>query len=85
MKIPPKDWSHLRPGDVAIRMLAGKIPLSVKVQKVTDERIFVFGGWQFLRRTGAEVDEDLGWDGIHATGSFLTEADDVATTVGAGD
>jgi len=29
------------------------------------------GGWKFRRENGAEVDEDLGWDGIKTTGSIL--------------
>ncbi len=30
-------------------------------------------GWKFRKSTGLEVDEDLGWNGITTTGTFITK------------
>jgi hypothetical protein len=48
-----------------------------------DEKIFKVGswggevswehGWTFNKETGAEIDEDLGWDGKTITGSYIIE------------
>lgn len=69
-------------GDKLVRMLAGTIPVDVVVTIVREDVIycgsadgFVSGteedGWKFNRSNGAEIDEDLGWDGITSTGSFI--------------
>lgn len=72
-------------GDVLIRELGGALKHPVKVCKVEEETItcsstegdqnpFVVTceeGWRFLKSTGAEIDEDLGWDGITHTGSII--------------
>jgi hypothetical protein len=70
-KVPAHDWSKLKAGDMVIRMLAGTIPVPVKVEKVEHGVIYMHGGWTFLVSTGAEVDGELGWDGITRTGSYL--------------
>lgn len=75
-------FKHVKKGDVVTRMLAGKIPMKVIVGKVDDDFIYTSSedgivtlqeGWKFRRENGAEVDEDLGWDGITHTGSFLAK------------
>lgn len=48
-------------GDRVRRMLAGKIPMDLIVEKVTATRIICAGGWEFDRETGAEVDDYLDW------------------------
>ena len=58
----------IKPGNGVIRMMAG-MPMRLIVSEVTDNLIKC-GPWEFSRRTGAEVDEDLGW-GEHRTGSYL--------------
>jgi hypothetical protein len=47
-------------GDKVVRMLAGTIPMELKVTEITEDLI-VCGWWTFDKRTGAEVDEELGW------------------------
>ncbi len=59
----------LKPGDVVTRMLAGVMPIELVVQSVSDTIIDC--GWTFHKETGAEIDEDLGWDGITTTGSYI--------------
>lgn len=71
---------EIKIGDTITRLLGGSIRLPVKVTEI-DEK-FIYGcppeldwdketGWKFLITTGAEVDEDLDWDGITKTGSFI--------------
>lgn len=72
--IRPSDFSDVKAGDVVRRMLAGVVPMELKVSSVDETFIYVGSpgdGWKFLRSTGAEVDEDLGWDGVTYTGSYL--------------
>ena len=71
----PEGFTYVRVGDTVRRMLAGTVPMDLKVTEV-DETLIYCGardmGWTFDRRTGAEVDTDLGWgpeEGI--TGSYL--------------
>ena len=62
-------FEHVKVGDVVTRMLAGT-PMKLNVVGVTETLIDC--GWKFDRKTGMEVDEDLGWGpefGI--TGSYL--------------
>lgn len=67
--------SKLKIGDSVVRMLAGKIPMALKVSDITDQRI-ICGPWEFDRVTGAEIDDDLGWGPPPAmTGSFIKLAD----------
>lgn len=64
-------------GDIVTRVMAG-LPMQLKVSEVTDDLIKC-GPWEFDKRTGAEVDEDLDW-GIHGTGSYLLH-DGIGKTV----
>lgn len=60
----------IQKGDIVTRNLAG-ILMHLKVSEVTDDLI-ICGAWTFDRKTGAEVDEDLGWGPPpQATGSYL--------------
>ncbi len=68
-----KKLSEITVGDKVVRMLAGIVPDEVKVTEA-DERFIHCGPWKFLRETGGEVDEDLGWDG-RRTGSYIVAAD----------
>ena len=72
---------EVKVGDVMTRILGGH-PMKVVVGVVKEDVIFCGSiegfvpatedaGWQFRRDTGAEVDADLGWDGIKITGSYL--------------
>lgn len=68
------DFTHIEVGDTVKRMLAGKIPMDLKVTEITEDLIVTGGGWTFDRRTGAEVDEDLQWGPKYGvTGSYLVE------------
>jgi len=64
---PP--FANIKKGDKVRRMLAGSIPMALKVSEVTEDKIKC-GPWEFCRATGAEIDEELGWDATR-TGSFL--------------
>lgn len=65
------DGNNIKVGDFVIRMLAGTIPMSLKVTELTDQ-IITCGDWTFDRVTGAEIDEDLDWGPPpKMTGSFL--------------
>jgi hypothetical protein len=73
-------FGHIGVGDRVTRMLAGSIPMKLIVGKVDDDFIYTASpdgiisheeGWKFRKDNGSEVDEDLGWDGIKTTGSFL--------------
>lgn len=71
-------FTHLKAGDKVTRMLAGTVPMRMKVLKIDDTLIHCgavnsgISGWTFDRATGAEVDEDLHWGPAYGiTGSFL--------------
>jgi len=73
-------FTDVKEGDTVIRMLGGKIPMELIVGRVDDTFIYTKSpdgkvklseGWKFRRDNGAEVDADLGWDGITKTGSYL--------------
>ncbi len=51
-------FSHIKVGDTVTRMLAGKIPMELKVTDVTDIAI-ICGWWTFDRKTGVEIDDDI--------------------------
>ena len=72
--------NNLKLGDTVTRMLAGTLSMPVVIQTIEEDIIicgspdgFITGreGWTFNKDTGAEVDKDLGWDGITKTGSYL--------------
>lgn len=60
----------IKEGDVITRLLGGSIPMELKVSKVSEDFI-VCGPWLFSRKTGLEIDKDLGWDGITVSGSYI--------------
>lgn len=72
MQADKKFLIDLKKGDPVTRMLAGTVPMNLKVTAI-DENIITCGWWTFNRATGGEVDADLGWDGVNHTGSVLTE------------
>lgn len=64
--------SQIEPGDTVRRMLAGTIPCDLVVQKI--ENGIIDCGWTFDLKTGAEIDDDLGWGPPpKVTGSYLSE------------
>ena len=67
------DFSDLKEGDKVTRLLAGKVPMTMTVEKVEDNLLIMKGGWMFDRKTGVEEDPDLNW-GVKfgRTGSYLT-------------
>jgi hypothetical protein len=82
-------FEHIKEGDAVTRMLAGIIPMQMRVTAV-DEKLIYCGvvihenkehtvdgdPWMFDRVTGAEEDPDLGWGAEQGiTGSYLV-ADD---------
>ena len=67
--IPESPFRNLKVGDTVTRMLAGTVPMELKITEITDELI-ACGPWTFDKNTGAEVDLELGWGNI-ITGSFL--------------
>lgn len=59
------------PGDTVLRLLAGAIPMQLRVTSV-DERLIHCGSRTFDRETGLEEDPELGWGvAFGVTGSFL--------------
>lgn len=75
-------FGHIKKGDTVTRLLAGVVPMKLIVGKVDDTYIYCASadgivsleeGWKFLKTNGAEVDEEIGWDGITHTGSFLID------------
>lgn len=70
-------FEHVRAGDRVTRILAG-IKMNLLVTRVTPELIICGGdetdheGWWFDPKTGAEIDEELGWGPPpKKTGSYL--------------
>lgn len=52
------DWTKIKTGDVVTRMLAGVIPMKLKVTEVTDDKI-ICSLWEFDRKTGIEIDLEI--------------------------
>lgn len=48
----------MRIGDEVTRMLAGVIPMQLKITDITPERI-ICGPWEFDKQTGNEIDDDI--------------------------
>jgi hypothetical protein len=66
-----KKLAEIAVGDFVLRWFVGiPKPMRLQVTQLTADRI-ICGGWEFDRRTGAEIDEDLGWGPGGVTGSFL--------------
>lgn len=62
-------FEHIKVGDYVTRMFGGH-PMQLKVKAVTDTLIDC--DWTFDRKTGAEVDDFLGWGPPpKMTGSYL--------------
>jgi hypothetical protein len=60
-------------GDTVFRYFADNVgPMRLKVTALTEDRV-ICGDWQFDKRTGAEIDEFLGW-GPASTGSYVLAA-----------
>lgn len=55
-----KSLSDVQVGDTVIRNLGG-VTMPLHVTKITSAEIHC-GDWTFSRRTGGEIDPDLGWD-----------------------
>lgn len=55
-------------GDTVTRNLCG-MEMELKVTEITENRI-ICGSWEFDKKSGAEIDEELGW-GPTMTGSFI--------------
>lgn len=84
------DITQLRPGDTAIRLLAGQIPMWMRVLRVAADvlhcapaqmtaRVAIRQNliWTFDRATGVEIDDSLGWGPAYGiSGSFLVANDD---------
>ena len=66
-----KSLSEIQVGDSVIRELGGA-KMALQVTNVTSTEIQC-GDWLFSRRTGAEIDPDLGWGESH-TGGFIRPA-----------
>lgn len=49
-------FEHVKVGDIVTRMLAGVVPMELKVSDITEERI-ICGAWEFDRITGHEIDD----------------------------
>jgi len=70
-------------GDEVVRWLAGEIEQRLKVTEVKEDRL-VCALWEFDKRTGAEIDEDLDWGPPpKMTGSFITFPNEVPPNVAA--
>lgn len=75
-------FRDIKPGEEVVRMLGGMVKMTLLVDHVDDNFIYVGfekGGWKFCRDTGAEVDEELGWGPqFGVTGSFLVKPEEKA-------
>jgi len=58
----------MKVGDTVFRKI-GDMVMELKVSAITD-RYIICGPWKFDKETGAEIDEDLGWNKT-ASGSYL--------------
>lgn len=62
---------NVKLGDTVVRMLAGAIPMKLVVSEVTED-IITCGDYTFDRKTGAEIDDELGWGPKYGyTGSYV--------------
>ena len=53
-----KMFQKNKEGEYVIRMLAGRIPMGLKITELTPDKI-ICGAWEFKRDTGVEIDEDI--------------------------
>ena len=63
-----KSLNDVQIGDPVIRDMGG-VTMPLKVTAITPTEIHC-GHWIFSRRTGGEIDPDLGWDET-STGSYI--------------
>lgn len=79
-------FEYVQVGDVVTRMLAGVVPMLLKVTEVTDTEILCGPreiGYMFDRKTGAEIDSDLDWGPPpKMTGSFLVVNENQKPSIG---
>lgn len=54
----PSFRNSIKEGDTVTRMLAGLIPMELKVTEITEDRI-ICGPWEFDRDLGVEIDKDI--------------------------
>jgi hypothetical protein len=67
-----KNLSDIKVGEFVLRWLTDiPTPMRLEVVSVSANRIVCRGGWEFDPKTGAEIDETLGWGPEVATGSFI--------------
>ena len=65
-----KSLNDVAVGDAVFRFIGDfNTPIALQVTAVTEDRI-ICGEWQFDKRTGAEIDELIGW-GPALTGSYV--------------
>lgn len=77
-------FDNLNIGDKITRVIGFPkgVSMEVIVGEIKDDYIicgsscgFVKGvegiGWKFHKKTGLEIDEDLGWDGITKSGAYI--------------
>jgi len=57
-------------GDKVTRIIAG-MPMYLEITAIDDQFIYC-GDWKFDKFTGAEIDEELGWNNS-STGSYIEE------------
>jgi len=50
-------FRNIAVGDIVHRMLAGVVPMDLRVTEITDDLIITHGGWEFSRDTGVEIDD----------------------------
>jgi hypothetical protein len=64
--------TDIKVGDTVFRHFGGPLPpMPLKATRITNDRIFCKGGYEFDRETGIEYDEELGWNAT-LTGSVIT-------------
>lgn len=60
------NFTTVKEGDEVLRLLAGQIPMKLKVTSITEERI-ICGPWEFDRITGIEIDDAISVQVSHLT------------------
>lgn len=61
---------NLKVGDTVQRTIANVVKMDLTITKI-DEKLIHCGDWTFDRVTGAEIDEELGWNS-QFSGSYIT-------------
>lgn len=81
--------SDIKVGDKVERIVGGEIHITMEVSSVNVDEIVLFIDepthghidWRFNRKTGAEIDDSLDWDGKTVTGSFILAEDIDASNI----